>query len=117
MSTLSVMLASLAGLTLAPAEALPSEDVVTQSRVLNFAHEQLLSDEGVDALRQELAHAARMVCREQGNIHSRISREARDCAQTAYAQGLEQLELQVAQARATSRQYAQNSNESSQGTH
>jgi hypothetical protein len=52
MSTLSVLLASLAGLTLAPAAELPSEDVLTQSRVMNFASEQLLTDEGVEALRQ-----------------------------------------------------------------
>ena len=117
MSTLSVLLASLAGLTLAPASGLPSEDVLTQSRVVNFASEQLLTDEGVESLRREIAHTARRVCREPGSLHSRISREARACAQTAYEQGLEQLEIQVAEARASRRQYAQSAIESDQAAH
>lgn len=117
MSTFSVLLASLAGLTLAPASELPSEDVRTQSRAINFASEQLLTDEGVEALRQEIAHTARRVCREPGNLRSRISHEARACAQTAYAQGLEQLQVQVAEVRASSLQYAQSAIEAEEVVH
>ncbi|WP_158267875.1 UrcA family protein [Oceanicaulis sp.] len=114
MSTLSVLLVSLAGLALTPASELPAEDTVTQSRAVNFANEQLLSDEGVEAIRQQIAYSARRVCTEPGNLNSYISREARACARTAYEQGLEQLEIKVAEVRASHRYYAQSATESEQ---
>jgi hypothetical protein len=83
MSTLSVMLASLAGLTLAPAAELPSEDSSDPGVGSFISHpNNLLADDGVSKrLRQSaIARPARVVCREPGNpLRSRMGREARVC--------------------------------------
>lgn len=117
MSTFSVMLASLAGLTLAPAAELPSETLLVQDRVIHFTSEQLLAEDGVEALRHRIALSARMVCRESGNPLSRMGREARACIDNAYRDGVEQLEIKVAEARETNRQYALTSTDSARSTH
>lgn len=116
MSMVTLMLASMAGLMLTPATA--TEDRVVETRqAVNYASEQLLTDDGVRQVRLQIASTARDVCYDRASRFTRFSRETRQCIQSAYEDGLEQLEVKVAEARNTSRSYAQavvNAEESAQ---
>lgn len=105
MSMLTVMLASMAGLTLASAPA--EDDVIETRHTINYASEELLTDDGVMRLRQQIARTARSVCYDDATRYTRFSRETRQCIDAAYAEGLQQLEVKVAEARNTSRNFAQ----------
>ena len=106
MSMLTVMLASAAGLLLSSA---PSQEAAEQlsQKTINYAHEQLLTEDGVERLRLEIARTARSVCANQGSLDAHFSRGTRDCVNRAYADGMEQLEIKLAQARGGFGAYAQ----------
>lgn len=105
MSMVTVMLASMAGLMLTSADA--GDSIVEARQSINYAHEELMTDEGVQRLRLEISRTARSVCFDNSSRHTRFSRETRQCIADAYADGISQLELKVAEARNTSRSYAQ----------
>ena len=105
MSMVTVMLVSMAGLMLTPADS--AEGAVETHQSINYAREELLSDDGVQRLRTEIARTARHVCYDDKSRFTRFSRETRECIATAYEDGLAQLEIKVADARNTSRTFAQ----------
>ena len=105
MSMVTVMLASMAGLMLTPADA--ADSIVETRQSINYAREELVSDEGVQRLRFEIIRTARSVCNDDRSRFTRFSRETRECIADAYADGIAQLEVKVAEARNTSRSYAQ----------
>lgn len=104
MSMVTIMLASMAGLMLTPASA--EDGVVEKRQSINYSSEQLLTEDGVEELRQQIARTAREVCIDGNSRFTRYSRETRQCIQTAYADGLSQLDVKVAEARTAARTYA-----------
>lgn len=106
MSMLTVMLVSAAGLTLTPVSD-ANETHIEESQVVNYASELLLTDEGVQQVRRQIASSARSVCQENGHFTARFNQDTRRCIDDAYRAGVEQLEIKVAEARQVSRTYAQ----------
>ena len=106
MSIVTVMLASVAGLSLTPVAA-HEDRVVENTRIINYAPEILRTDEGVEHIRRLIANSARTVCQENGRIYTRLDPETRRCVDNAYRDGIEQLQIKVAEARQVSRSYAQ----------
>lgn len=103
-------LAGAASLTLCAtvsASALPTA-AEQSSYVVNFQTEQLLTEHGVNELRQALRASARHVCQPNYARTLQERRQVALCAEEAYAQALQQLEIKVAQARLSGRQYASN---------
>ena len=105
MPMVTVMLASMAGLMLTPADA--ADSIVETRQSINYAREELMSDAGVQRLRNQISRTARSVCYDNSSRHTRFSQETRQCIADAYADGIAQLEVKVAEARNTSRSYAQ----------
>ena len=105
MSMVTVMLASMAGLALTPVAA-QDDAAVENTRVINYASEILHTDEGVEHVRQLIANSARSVCHQPGRDYARYSAQTRRCVEEAYREGIEQLQVKVAEARQVSRTYA-----------
>ncbi|WP_306016896.1 UrcA family protein [Oceanicaulis sp. MMSF_3324] len=106
MSILTVMLVSAAGLSLSTVSD-ASEPRVEETESVNYANELLLTDEGVQQVRGQIASAARSVCLTNGHLTARFSQDTRRCIENAYGEAIEQLEVRVAEARQVSRSYAQ----------
>lgn len=104
MSMVTIMLASMAGLALTPASA--DEGIAENRQSITYSSEQLLTEDGVEELRQQIARTAREVCIDGKSRFNRFSRETRLCIQTAYADGMDQLGVKVAEARSEARRFA-----------